>query len=240
MRQLFKIDESEKKRILEMHETATRKNYLGEGTPTPQTTRPAQPTQRAAFHNILNDDGTQSLLNTTLSKIQNMGDFSKFNTTKEDAKSMIASLNSTGIKMFYPKQTTPDTPREALIPTGLPFKDEQIEYAGKRLNRLLNVITVMLVTEVCSSKDAPCTGTFTYPQVRTAIDKLANAREDMAKEIGGQIPSYSEAIETVNTLNKQQDYVPSGDSYDSLLKNISFPGFINAAVTLLNNKYASM
>ncbi len=30
MRQLFKIDESEKKRILEMHETATRKNYLSE------------------------------------------------------------------------------------------------------------------------------------------------------------------------------------------------------------------
>ena len=30
MRQLFKIDESEKKRILEMHENATKKNYLME------------------------------------------------------------------------------------------------------------------------------------------------------------------------------------------------------------------
>jgi hypothetical protein len=30
MRQLFKIDESEKKRILEMHEKATSKNYLNE------------------------------------------------------------------------------------------------------------------------------------------------------------------------------------------------------------------
>jgi len=30
MRQLFKIDESEKKRILEMHENATKRNYLGE------------------------------------------------------------------------------------------------------------------------------------------------------------------------------------------------------------------
>jgi hypothetical protein len=30
MRQLFKIDESEKKRILEMHENATKKNYLNE------------------------------------------------------------------------------------------------------------------------------------------------------------------------------------------------------------------
>jgi hypothetical protein len=233
MRQLFKIDESEKKRILEMHETATRKNYLGEGTPT-------QPTQRATFHNILKDDGTQSLLSTTLSKIQNMGDFSKFNATKEDGKSMIEALNSTGIKMFYPKQTTPDTPTESSIPLGIPFKPEQVDYAGKKLSRLLNVITVMLVTEVCSSKDAPCTGTFTYPQVRTAIDKLANAREDMAKEIGGQIPSYSEAIETVNTLNKQQNYVPGGDLTDAILKNISYPGFINAAVILLNNKYASM
>lgn len=32
MRQLFKIDESEKKRILEMHEKATKKNYLMEQT----------------------------------------------------------------------------------------------------------------------------------------------------------------------------------------------------------------
>ena len=31
MKQLFKIDESEKRRILEMHENATRKNYLMEG-----------------------------------------------------------------------------------------------------------------------------------------------------------------------------------------------------------------
>lgn len=31
MRQLFKIDESEKRRILEMHENATKKNYLNEG-----------------------------------------------------------------------------------------------------------------------------------------------------------------------------------------------------------------
>jgi len=35
MRQLFKIDESEKKRILEMHERATRKNYLMEGKSVP-------------------------------------------------------------------------------------------------------------------------------------------------------------------------------------------------------------
>ena len=32
MKQLFKIDESEKRRILEMHENATRKNYLNEAT----------------------------------------------------------------------------------------------------------------------------------------------------------------------------------------------------------------
>jgi len=31
MKQLFNIDESEKRRILEMHENATKKNYLNEG-----------------------------------------------------------------------------------------------------------------------------------------------------------------------------------------------------------------
>ena len=41
MKQLFKIDESEKKRILEMHENATKKNYLMEQG-TPQTTQPPQ------------------------------------------------------------------------------------------------------------------------------------------------------------------------------------------------------
>ncbi len=41
MRQLFKIDESEKKRILEMHENATKNLYLSEqGTP-PQAASPA-------------------------------------------------------------------------------------------------------------------------------------------------------------------------------------------------------
>mgnify|MGYP003342690034 CR=1 FL=1 len=40
MRQLFKIDESEKRRILEMHENATRKNYLSEqGNQTNNTPR---------------------------------------------------------------------------------------------------------------------------------------------------------------------------------------------------------
>ena len=47
MRQLFKIDESEKKRILEMHERATKRNYLSEqgntpGSPTPQPTSPPE------------------------------------------------------------------------------------------------------------------------------------------------------------------------------------------------------
>jgi hypothetical protein len=48
MRQLFKIDESEKKRILEMHENATKKNYLSEQpTPAPATTQ--APQQRQPF-----------------------------------------------------------------------------------------------------------------------------------------------------------------------------------------------
>jgi hypothetical protein len=40
MKQLFKIDESEKRRILEMHQTATRKNYLSEQE---NTATPNQP-----------------------------------------------------------------------------------------------------------------------------------------------------------------------------------------------------
>lgn len=44
MKQLFKIDESEKRRILEMHEKATRKNYLNEQNPPP-----AEPSPRQAY-----------------------------------------------------------------------------------------------------------------------------------------------------------------------------------------------
>lgn len=51
MKQLFKIDESEKKRILEMHENALKRNYLNEGKPAPapataQTPATTQPEQR--------------------------------------------------------------------------------------------------------------------------------------------------------------------------------------------------
>ena len=53
MRQLFKIDESEKRRILEMHESAVRKNYLGEAeTPAAATATPTDnktPQQREPF-----------------------------------------------------------------------------------------------------------------------------------------------------------------------------------------------
>jgi hypothetical protein len=41
MKKLFEIDENEKKRILEMHEKATKRNYLSEQE-TPQTTQPPQ------------------------------------------------------------------------------------------------------------------------------------------------------------------------------------------------------
>ena len=43
MKQLFKIDESEKKRILEMHENATKRNYLSEQETPATTPPPAQP-----------------------------------------------------------------------------------------------------------------------------------------------------------------------------------------------------
>ena len=50
MKQLFRIDESEKKRILEMHENATRKNYLGEQeTPAAATDSSTTPQQREPF-----------------------------------------------------------------------------------------------------------------------------------------------------------------------------------------------
>jgi hypothetical protein len=45
MKQLFKIDESEKRRIIEMHENATKRNYLSEQG---QATAPAATTQTAS------------------------------------------------------------------------------------------------------------------------------------------------------------------------------------------------
>jgi hypothetical protein len=50
MKQLFKIDESEKRRILEMHENAIRKNYLNEQNP-PQTD-PVQGRQPYSYNGI--------------------------------------------------------------------------------------------------------------------------------------------------------------------------------------------
>ena len=231
MKQLFKIDESEKRRILEMHENATRKNYLNEQEPT-------QPTQRANVpHTIVDNDGRPSTLKTSLPKIQNMQDLAEFNFYKDSPKEVIQSLNDTGVKMYVSKSVMGSEPI-TLIPTER-VKDEQLNYAGQRLSNLLSAIFRFIVYDVCAAEGSNCTGTFTYQQVRKAMDAIKTRREDAAIELGGKIPSYSEAIETMSLLNKTNENVTS-ESYDGMLKNISFTGFINAAVILLNNDYSSL
>jgi hypothetical protein len=69
MKQLFKIDESEKRRILEMHENATRRNYLMEqGTPAPNTPQPTSPPARQEVQ------PSGNVVNGKTYKIQNITD----------------------------------------------------------------------------------------------------------------------------------------------------------------------
>jgi hypothetical protein len=61
MRQLFKIDESEKKRILEMHENATKKNYLSEQETTTPPQQPSGPEINGKTYKIENIKNAESL-----------------------------------------------------------------------------------------------------------------------------------------------------------------------------------
>jgi hypothetical protein len=60
MRQLFRIDESEKKRILEMHENATKRNYLSEQETTLRQ-QPSGTTINGKTYKIENITGDESL-----------------------------------------------------------------------------------------------------------------------------------------------------------------------------------
>jgi hypothetical protein len=69
MRKLFEIDENEKRRILEMHENATKNLYLNE-QPTPSTTPPPSQPENATGGEI---EGTK-----TIDKVKDAASLNKF------------------------------------------------------------------------------------------------------------------------------------------------------------------
>jgi hypothetical protein len=118
MKQLFKIDESEKRRILEMHENAVKRNYLNEqGTPTPQPTTPAQPRQKYKDANG-NEYNLPAI--TDESKLNTFTDNSAIATTKNEKVNFILGLFVGGLLVQIGQKITDN----ALVCNGL--KKEQI------------------------------------------------------------------------------------------------------------------
>jgi hypothetical protein len=87
MKKLFEIDNSEKQRILEMHQTATKKNYLNEQTSNPNVTQ--EPTYR----------------NTTINSPDKVNDFTMKNIKNcklvDSYVSVLKSLNRGAGKSYY-------------------------------------------------------------------------------------------------------------------------------------------
>ncbi len=78
MRQLFKIDESEKRRILEMHENATKRNYLMEQPTSSPTTPPQQSpeaeteiTGEKTIKNLKDDNSLNQFINWGITDLKN-------------------------------------------------------------------------------------------------------------------------------------------------------------------------
>lgn len=87
MKKLFEIDNSEKQRILEMHQTATKKNYLNEQS------------------NVQNTPSTPTYRNTTINSPQKLNDFTMKNIKNcqlvDSYVTVLKSLNRGGGNTYY-------------------------------------------------------------------------------------------------------------------------------------------
>jgi hypothetical protein len=226
MKQLFKIDETEKKRILEMHENAVKRNYLNENTPAPQPQ--GEPAQAARAHDITGnlDGGTAG--KTTLPKIKTVEDWSKFSLgSYSGPEGFVKLLNDTGEKLML-VNSNGETVKNKIDVNRLPDGGAAIRNLWSAGSDLMN----FLVVGVCSTKN--CDGNFTYKDIAAAKISMSQPISDLVKKS----PTYQESLKTLNSLTTDLNKTIS-DSTDTLGR-IYYQGFINAMVKIANQKYASI
>jgi hypothetical protein len=96
MKKLFEISSEEKQRILEMHETATKKNYLSEQAAQP--TRQGQPSSSSGGIKLA--DGKTYLLTSIVRNADNLNNFANWPYGVTNQLDMGPNLNSIGLKVI--------------------------------------------------------------------------------------------------------------------------------------------
>jgi len=154
MRKLFEIDENEKRRILEMHEKATKNLYLSEQT-TPETTQLPQPQQSTAGASeaTMINGKTYTIENikdeTTLNQFVNWGISSKDEDSKRNPGSVSRGVAEAAKKLNPQKYGTME-PDEVRQNSETPLGRQAIEDVNKSYEEFDKIAQNYTISELCS------------------------------------------------------------------------------------------
>jgi hypothetical protein len=152
MKKLFEIDENEKKRILEMHEKATKRNYLSEQE-TPQTTQPPQQSTVATSEGTMINGKRYTIENikdeTSLNQFVNWGISSKDEDSKRNPGSVSRGVAEAAKKLNPQKYGTME-PDEVRQNSETPLGRQAIEDVNKSYEEFDKIAQNYTISELCS------------------------------------------------------------------------------------------
>jgi hypothetical protein len=237
MKQLFKIDESEKRRILEMHENATRRNYLMEqGTPAPATTgnQKTLPKKETTFNTITDFYGIDMPVKTSLLKMKSADDINKLTSMMPQNQELVDEINSKVKAMgSLGKETTIG------FPSATDENTKNLTY--KYLNVLMTAPIWNIVTRICgevvnlpedTGKAMACTSGINYEVYKKAMDFLLtnNQWKNISEDA---LASFKDAYNMLGTG------VKNDSGYQKIFVQIQKAPLITALSSIANEKYQS-
>jgi len=235
MKQLFKIDESEKRRILEMHQTATRKNYLSEQGDTATPNQKELPVTKTTFNTITDMFGDNVPVKTSLLKIKSNDDVNKLINLLPQNQELVDAINSKAKVMGT-------LGKESIIqfPTATDEQTKNLTY--KYLNALITNPIYYIVTSVCGQittlpedTDAGnCSSGINYKIFKEAIDLIIAGLNKNPKFDKTSEDTFKEAYSMLGTGVKPDS------GYSKIIVQINKAPLITALSSIVNDKYQSM
>jgi hypothetical protein len=163
MRKLFEIDENEKRRILEMHERATKNFYLSE-QPTPQPTSPPELQEPVTSTGTVIDGKTYKIEN-----IKDKASLNLFLTNSVNGGFLVnrAMAGVFGINFVRDPRLDPDDVEKGDEATGAEFM--------KAYDDMDNIAQNYTLQELCSYNNEPSKITLNYPKtLGYSVDRVKN------------------------------------------------------------------
>ena len=155
MKRLFEIDENEKKRILEMHERATKRNYLSEQetSPTPQPTSPPELQQPITSTGTEIDGKTYKI-----EKIKNKASLNLFLTNSVNGGFLVNRTQAGvfGVKFVKHPLNEPGDAERGDEATSIEI--------GKAYDDMDNIAQNYTLQELCSYNNEPSKIKLNYPK----------------------------------------------------------------------------